>query len=150
MHNKKNDFLEHSWGKSPEQKAREKEYNAEYYRKNKEKWAKYPKEFGDIFTGYISMKNTVKNKKAEAKASQALFTKHDSSARGIDSYQKRNSLNSAAQNEVSKALSREMSIAQLYYDKNEKAIADIGRVKANFFNKLYSSTLVKDLMNLFA
>ena len=33
--------LEHSWGKSPKQKAREKECNAEYYRKNKEKWAKY-------------------------------------------------------------------------------------------------------------
>lgn len=35
------DFLEslqHSWGKSPKQKAREKEYNAEYYRKHKEKW----------------------------------------------------------------------------------------------------------------
>lgn len=95
------------------------------------------------------MRNTVKNKKAEAKSSQALFTKHDTSARGIDSYQKQKSLNSAAQNEVSKALSREMSIAQLYYDKNEKAIADIGHAKANFFNKLYSSTLVKDLMNLF-
>lgn len=35
------DALEHSWGKSPKQKAREKEYNAEYYRKNKEKWKKY-------------------------------------------------------------------------------------------------------------
>lgn len=31
--------LEHSWGSSPEQKRREKEYNAEYYKKNKEKWA---------------------------------------------------------------------------------------------------------------
>ena len=30
--------LEHSWGTSPEQKKREKEYNAEYYRKHKEKW----------------------------------------------------------------------------------------------------------------
>jgi len=35
------DFLEelaHSWGKSPEQKKREKEYNAKYYRENKERW----------------------------------------------------------------------------------------------------------------
>lgn len=32
------DTLQHSWGKSPKQKAREKEYNAEYYRKHKEKW----------------------------------------------------------------------------------------------------------------
>lgn len=32
------DTIEHSWGKSPKQKAREKEYNAEYYRKHKEKW----------------------------------------------------------------------------------------------------------------
>ena len=37
------DALEHSWGKSPKQKAREKEYNAEYYRKNKEKWEQYRK-----------------------------------------------------------------------------------------------------------
>lgn len=35
------DSLEHSWGKSPKQKAREKEYNAEYYRKNRHKWDKY-------------------------------------------------------------------------------------------------------------
>lgn len=40
------DALEHSWGKSPEQKAREKEYNAEYYRKHKEKWAKYRHDIG--------------------------------------------------------------------------------------------------------
>ena len=37
------DAIEHSWGKSPKQKAREKEYNAEYYRKNKEKWEQYRK-----------------------------------------------------------------------------------------------------------
>lgn len=36
--------LQHSWGKSAKQKAREKEYNAEYYRKNKEKWEKYREE----------------------------------------------------------------------------------------------------------
>lgn len=35
------DALEHSWGISPKQKKREKEYNAEYYRKHKEKWNKY-------------------------------------------------------------------------------------------------------------
>lgn len=37
----KQDFLaelSHSWGKSPEQKKRESEYNAEYYKKHKEKW----------------------------------------------------------------------------------------------------------------
>lgn len=34
-------YLEHSWGKKPEQKAREKAYNAEYYAKNKSKWDKY-------------------------------------------------------------------------------------------------------------
>lgn len=33
------DVIEHSWGNSPKQKAREKEYNAEYYRTHKEKWA---------------------------------------------------------------------------------------------------------------
>lgn len=34
-----NDFrLYHSWGKKPYQKAREREYNHEYYLKNKEKW----------------------------------------------------------------------------------------------------------------
>lgn len=36
--------LEHSWGTSPTQKKREKEYNAEYYRKNKEKWKDDPKQ----------------------------------------------------------------------------------------------------------
>ena len=36
-----NDYLEHSWGKKPEQKAREKAYNAEYYQKHKDKWKKY-------------------------------------------------------------------------------------------------------------
>lgn len=35
------DVIEHSWGKKPEQKAAEKRYNAEYYRRNKEKWKKY-------------------------------------------------------------------------------------------------------------
>lgn len=47
------DFLEelaHSWGKSPEQKKREKEYNAEYYKKNKERWK-------DAKTGNVIPKN---------------------------------------------------------------------------------------------
>lgn len=34
-----NKELYHSWGKSPKQKAREKEYNHWYYLRNKEKWA---------------------------------------------------------------------------------------------------------------
>lgn len=34
-----NQELYHSWGKSPKQKAREKEYNHWYYLRNKEKWA---------------------------------------------------------------------------------------------------------------
>lgn len=34
----KNPWLMHSWGKSPEQKAKEKAYNHEYYLKNKNKW----------------------------------------------------------------------------------------------------------------
>lgn len=32
------DYLAHSWGTEPKQKAREKEYNAEYYQEHKEKW----------------------------------------------------------------------------------------------------------------
>lgn len=36
--------LEHSWGTSPSQKKREKEYNAEYYRKHKDKWKDNPKQ----------------------------------------------------------------------------------------------------------
>lgn len=35
-----NQELYHSWGKSPKQKAREKEYNHWYYLRNKEKWLK--------------------------------------------------------------------------------------------------------------
>ena len=34
----KNPWLMHSWGKSPEQKAKEKAYNHEYYLKNRNKW----------------------------------------------------------------------------------------------------------------
>ncbi len=49
------DFLEslqHSWGKSPKQKAREKEYNAEYYRKHKEKWLNTKRPLTDTIRGY--------------------------------------------------------------------------------------------------
>jgi hypothetical protein len=49
------DFLEslqHSWGKSPKQKAREKEYNAEYYRKHKEKWLNTNRPLTDTIRGY--------------------------------------------------------------------------------------------------
>lgn len=35
------DYLEHSWGNSPKQKAKEKAYNARYYAENKDKWKKY-------------------------------------------------------------------------------------------------------------
>lgn len=31
-------YLEHSWGKKPEQKAAEREYNAKYYQEHKSKW----------------------------------------------------------------------------------------------------------------
>lgn len=36
-----NDYLQHGWGNKPEQKAKEKAYNAEYYKKNKYKWYDY-------------------------------------------------------------------------------------------------------------
>lgn len=39
-------YLEHSWGKKPEQKAKEKEYNHSYYEKNKVKWKKYAENAG--------------------------------------------------------------------------------------------------------
>lgn len=39
--------LKHSWGKKPEQKAREKEYNHEYYEKNKERILAARKKHGD-------------------------------------------------------------------------------------------------------
>lgn len=35
------EFLSHSWGKNPKQKAAEKAYNAKYYQLNKNKWKKY-------------------------------------------------------------------------------------------------------------
>lgn len=34
----KNPYLSHGWGKKPEQKAKEKEYNHKYYEAHKEKW----------------------------------------------------------------------------------------------------------------
>ena len=39
-HNDWRDYLAHSWGDSPKQKAREKEYNHEYWLKNKERLLK--------------------------------------------------------------------------------------------------------------
>ena len=36
-------YLEHSWGKKPEQKAAEKAYNSKYYEEHKSKWAEYRK-----------------------------------------------------------------------------------------------------------
>ena len=46
-------YLEHSWGKKPEQKAKEKEYNHSYYEKNKAKWKKYAENAGKKFgVGY--------------------------------------------------------------------------------------------------
>lgn len=44
------DYLEHSWGNSPKQKAREKEYNAWYYRTHKDKW-KHINDIGDAIKG---------------------------------------------------------------------------------------------------
>lgn len=41
------EYLEHSWGKKPEQKAREKQYNKEYYQKHKDKWKKLSDEHWD-------------------------------------------------------------------------------------------------------
>lgn len=38
MRNEFDDILVHSWGTSPEQKRREKEYNAKYYKAHKYKW----------------------------------------------------------------------------------------------------------------
>lgn len=40
-------YLEHSWGKKPEQKAAEKAYNKEYYEKNKERILAARKKHGD-------------------------------------------------------------------------------------------------------
>lgn len=40
-------MLAHSWGKKPEQKAKEKEYNHEYYEKNKERLLARRKKHGD-------------------------------------------------------------------------------------------------------
>ena len=40
------DYLAHSWGKKPEQKAREKAYNAKYYREHPEKWKRSKVKYG--------------------------------------------------------------------------------------------------------
>lgn len=47
-----NDFLaslSHSWGTKPEQKRREKEYNAKYYQEHKEKWKKVASDISDPY-----------------------------------------------------------------------------------------------------
>lgn len=66
------DFLEdalmHSWGKSPKQKAAEKRYNAEYYRRNKDKWKKY-------------RENAKANMSQFDKNIEGAQTRHDSAAR---------------------------------------------------------------------
>lgn len=45
------DELSHSWGNTPKQKQREKEYNHEYYLKNKEKWNKASSDINPEFVG---------------------------------------------------------------------------------------------------
>lgn len=46
------DTLQHSWGTKPEQKKREKEYNAKYYQEHKEKWLNTNRPLTDTISGY--------------------------------------------------------------------------------------------------
>lgn len=74
-----NDFLaelQHSWGKSAKEKAREKEYNAEYYRKNKDKWQKYREELKPHGQRQIENPMSIDREAAEDRYKVADKVKH--------------------------------------------------------------------------
>lgn len=51
-------YLRHSWGTKPEQKAAEKQYNKEYYEKNKERIMARRKQHGDVDTEVTAISST--------------------------------------------------------------------------------------------
>ena len=54
-------YLEHSWGKKPEQKAAEKAYNQKYYEENKSKWKQYRENAAKKFSDFAGV--TAKNER---------------------------------------------------------------------------------------
>ena len=60
-------YLEHSWGKKPEQKAAEKAYNSKYYAENKSKWEQYRDNAKKKAEDKTSDKPEEKPKKAQPK-----------------------------------------------------------------------------------
>lgn len=155
------DFLEelaHSWGKSPEQKKREKEYNAKYYQENKERWK-------NVTSGNIvpdSIKEYVKEARkpgASTYLPQGVYPKTDKEERewnaaGLvydedkgqwklvsDGYagQRREFLAKRKRGEIQKSIAES-------YSKNEKAKMDIAkkRAAANEKKKPYLDALAAD------
>ena len=51
MNERCKDALYHSWGKAPERKKLEREYNRNYYSKNKHKWGVKSAQYPDDFVG---------------------------------------------------------------------------------------------------
>ena len=69
------DYLQHSWGKKPEQKAREKQYNAEYYKKHKDKWEKESVDNTDYRARMNGMENYRREDTGADKKSKAYYLK---------------------------------------------------------------------------
>lgn len=74
------DALEHSWGKSPKQKAREKEYNAEYYRKHKEKWNKYISDNVDYRSNMNGLENYLREDSSATRKAKKYYLEMVSNA----------------------------------------------------------------------
>lgn len=141
------DELAHSWGKSPEQKKREKEYNAKYYQENKERW-------NNVTSGNIvpdSIKEYVKEARKPGSSTylpQGVYPKTDKEERewnaaGLvydedkgqwklvsDGYagQRREYLAKRKRRDIQKAVAESHS-------KNEKAKIDVAKKRASAYEK---------------
>lgn len=89
------DYLQHSWGKKPEQKAREKEYNHQYYLKNKEKWKKYDSWLHD---------SNAPNRRASEAAAANERAKAESKNGSLDNALSRNRSGSSSKKSNAKAV----------------------------------------------
>lgn len=75
------EVIKHSWGSSPEQKRKERDYNHEYYETHQEKWAQYRNKHKDLAKEQRAYTSTNANAMNEA-AKQAVL--HDIQAKKYD------------------------------------------------------------------
>lgn len=127
------DFLEgslqHSWGKSPKQKAREKEYNAEYYRKHKEKWRNTANKIQEhLYTDRDRERNredsTIEKNALKYYQEQLTFNKKHGLDKNNKFYQDAIAANEAslkAKNDYNKSIAKQRSQAGAALNEQRKA-----------------------------